>query len=36
MVATVGDDLDYDYIERWLNELGLEDEWERAKQTQIS
>jgi hypothetical protein len=36
IVATVGDDLDYAYIERWLNELDLEDEWEQAKQTQIS
>jgi hypothetical protein len=36
MLATVGDDLDYAYIERWLNELNLSDEWELAKQTQIA
>ena len=36
MVATVGDDLDYGYIGRWLSRLNLEEEWERAKQTQIS
>jgi len=36
MVATVGDDLDYGYIERWLNELDVTDEWVLAKQTQVS
>jgi len=36
MLATVGDDLDHTYIERWLNELDLSDEWELAKQTQIA
>jgi len=36
MLATVGDDLDYTYIERWLNELELSDELELAKQTQIA
>jgi hypothetical protein len=36
MLATVGDDLDYAYIERWLNELALSDEWELAKQTQVA
>ena len=36
MLATVGDDLDYAYIERWLNELDLSDEWELAKQTQVA
>jgi hypothetical protein len=36
MVAIVGGDLDYGYIERWLNDLDLEDEWERAKRTPIS
>ncbi len=36
MLATVGDDLDYPYIERWLKELDLSDEWELAKRTQIA
>ena len=36
MLATVGDDLDYGYIERWLNELDLNDEWILARQTQVS
>ena len=36
MLATVGDDLDYAYIERWLNELDLSDEWEAANQTQVA
>jgi hypothetical protein len=34
--STVGDDLDYGYIERWLNELDLTDEWVLARQTQVS
>ena len=32
MRATVGDELDYTYIERWLNELNLSNEWALAKQ----
>ena len=36
MLATVGDELDYGYIERWLSELDLSDEWELAKQTQVA
>ena len=36
MLATVGDDLDRGYIERWLNELDLTVEWLIAKQTQVS
>lgn len=36
MLAIVGDDLDHGYIERWLKELDLTDEWLLAKQTQIS
>lgn len=36
MLATVGDDLDYAYLERWLNELDLSDEWELAKRTQLA
>lgn len=36
MLATVGDDLDYAYIERWLDELDLSDEWELAKRTQLA
>ncbi len=36
MLATVGDALDHGYIERWLNELDLTDEWLLAKQTQVS
>ena len=36
MLATVGDDLDNPYIERWINELDLSDEWELAKRTQLA
>ncbi len=36
MLATIGDDLDYACIERWLSELDLSDESEFAKQTQIA
>ena len=35
MLATVGDDLDHGYIEQWLNELDLTNEWLLAKQTQV-
>lgn len=36
MLTTVGDDLDYAYVELWLNELDLSEEWELAKRTRVA
>ncbi|MCC7384630.1 MAG: hypothetical protein IT384_22470 [Deltaproteobacteria bacterium] len=33
ILATVGGTLDRDYISRWIDELGLRDEWEAAQKT---
>jgi hypothetical protein len=30
ILATVGDELDRDYVERWVRELGLDVEWQAA------
>lgn len=35
IVATMGDQLDRAYIERWVRELGLEEEWSAAQKTAI-
>lgn len=35
IVATVGDDLDRAYIERWVHDLDLADEWKRAQESAV-
>lgn len=35
IVATMGDQLDRAYIERWVRELGLEEEWSEAQRTAL-
>lgn len=35
IVATVGDELDRAYIERWIQDLDLADEWQRAQETAV-
>ncbi len=35
ILATTGDQLDIAYVERWVRELGLEDEWHRARATPL-
>jgi hypothetical protein len=35
IVATLGDALDYSYVEGWLDKLGLKDEWILAQQTPL-
>jgi len=34
IVATVGSTLDHAYLERWVGELELADEWAAAKRTE--
>lgn len=31
ILASVGDALDHRYLERWVRDLGLEDEWRAAQ-----
>jgi len=35
IIATVGDDLDREYVARWVAELGLGDEWNAAQRTPL-
>jgi hypothetical protein len=35
IIATVGDELDRAYIERWVHDLDLADEWKRAQETAL-
>jgi hypothetical protein len=35
IVATIGDQLDRAYVERWVRELALTDEWELAQKTSL-
>ena len=35
IIATVGEQLDRPYIERWVRELDLADEWNQAKKTSV-
>ncbi len=35
IVATMGEQLDRAYIDRWIRELGLDEEWDRALKTPI-
>jgi len=35
VIASVGDQLDRDYIERWVRELDVADEWTEAQKTSI-
>jgi len=32
VIATQGDDLDREYVERWVGELGLQEQWRRARE----
>jgi len=35
IVATVGEQLDRAYVDRWIRQLGLEEEWDMALKTPI-
>jgi hypothetical protein len=35
IVATMGEQLDRAYVDRWIHQLGLEEEWDRALKTPI-
>jgi hypothetical protein len=35
IVATMGEQLDRAYIDRWIRQLGLDEEWNRALKTPI-
>ena len=35
ILATTGADLDRAYVERWVGELELQDEWEQAQKTAV-
>ncbi|MBX3188194.1 MAG: hypothetical protein KF819_14325 [Labilithrix sp.] len=35
ILATMGDQLDRAYVERWVAELGLQEEWSHAQRTAI-
>ena len=35
IIATVGDELDRAYVERWVRDLDLADEWKRAQETAV-
>jgi len=35
VIASVGDQLDREYIERWVRELDLADEWTEALKTSV-
>jgi hypothetical protein len=35
IVATMGEELDRAYVERWVHELELEDEWDQAQKTRV-
>ena len=35
IIATVGEELDLRYVERWVVELDLQQEWEQAKKTSV-
>jgi hypothetical protein len=35
VVATMGDQLDRTYVDHWIRQLGLAEEWERAQETPV-
>jgi hypothetical protein len=35
ILATMGEQLDRAYVERWVRELDLQDEWEHAQRTGV-